>query len=287
MYKHIILFISTLFCLQIFCFAEEKILFSSLTNGFWQIFVMDTTGQNITQLTNSPVDKRYPTYLKNQNKILYRTNNNELFSINTNGENETQMLSDFGEINAIDYCDRLKKFVIVRFRQDVKDVSDLWLCDLDGRNKEILTNNPGLQYNPMFSPDAKQIIYVSGYGFGTHEIFVIDIAKKTNQQLTTNKALDFLPIFSPKGKQIAYVSDITGNYEIWVMDNNGKNQKQLTNSEGIDTRPYWSANGKHIIFTSNRTGSLQLWKMNADGSNQTQMTFQGESNDSCWIEDNQ
>jgi tricorn protease len=36
---------------------------------------------------------------------------------------------------------------------------DLWICDLDGRNVRRLTSDPGIERDPVFSPDGRTIAF--------------------------------------------------------------------------------------------------------------------------------
>ncbi|MBU1087852.1 MAG: DUF5050 domain-containing protein [Candidatus Omnitrophica bacterium] len=271
--------------LFIFCnesWAAEKIIYSSLVDGYWQIYIMDTDGSHKQQLTNSLVDKKFPVYLKNSNKILYKTSNNEFFLINSDGSDTQKFLSDLGSITDAAYNERLKKIVFSRFRQETLDNSDIWMSDIDGNNLTILTNDWGLQYCPSFSSDAKKIVYTSGHGFGTHEIYTLDLDTKKSVRLTEDQALDFFPVFSPNGKKIAYVSDVSGNYDIWIMNIDGSKKTQITKDQAMDTRPFWAPSGKEIVFTSTRSGNLQIWKMDKTGNNFIQLTFDQESQHPFW-----
>ena len=263
------------------CFAEELITYSRLTNGFWQVWVAASDGTSARQLTKGDFDKRYPALLPDVpggRALIYRTNDGRLFKIKLDGRKEHRILDKFDNIANFDIClsGNKKSIVFTRYRTDLRDDCDIWTANPDGSNFRMLTNDIGLQYSPSWSPGLKEIAFVSGGKYGTHEICIMDADGKNRSELTHNDAYDISPSFSPDGRRIAFVSDRTGDYEIWVMDKNGKNQKQLTDSEGLDSSPVWSPKEDKIIFVSNRAGGLQLWMMDSDGRNQRRIT-QGRS----------
>lgn len=264
------------------CQGSRTVAFSRLTDGYWQIWTMQPDGKDARQITSSPSDKRYPVWLANSNKLFYRDNDAYAFIMNLDNGKEERILESFGNIGRVVPSPDGKKLVFIRFRTELLDSSDLWICSIDGRNERVLTHDIGLQYDPAFSPDGSKIAYISGHGHGTYELYVMDSDGKNKKKLTNDGALELFPVFSPDGSEIAYTSNITGDFEIWVMNADGTNARQLTDSHGIDSRPNWSPNGQQILFTSNRTGVLQLWIMNNNGTNPRQLTKEPASNDSDW-----
>ncbi len=261
----------------------NTVAFSRLTGDNWQIWTMRPDGKAAEQITISAADKRYPVWSTDGNEVFFRTNNNEVFAVDLETGEETRVLTSLRLSGGLVPSPDGSRLVFVRFRTQLKDSSSLWLTTaLDARDSRILTRDQGLQYDPDWSPDGRQIVYVSGHGYRKDELYVIDSGGGGKRRLTNNDAIEVLPAFSPDGKTIAYVSDVTGNYEIWLMDPDGSDPKQLTRSKGIDTKPCWSPDGKKIMFVSNRSGTLQLWAMNSDGSNPWQLTTGAPSMDPAW-----
>ena len=170
---------------------------------------------------------------------------------------------------------------------------EIYVMDADGGNQQRLTNNPGRDISPSWSPDGKRITFASdrdGHtgvipGWPTTEIYVIDVDGDNLQNLTNNPHDDREPSWSPDGKRIVFASDRDRkrndhNYEIYVMDADGGNQQRLTNNLFKDTDPSWSPDGKRIVFSSTRDGHFigdfgitpEIYVMDADGGNQQRLT---------------
>ena len=262
--------------------ATNTVAFSRLTGDYWQVWTMQPDGSQTVQITASPADKRYPCWAGDGRKLFFRTNNNQVFSLNLDSGEESIVLPTMGLNGGVVPSPDGTELLFPRFRTQVKDAANLWLTNSDGKDGRMLTRDAGLQYDPTWSPDGRQIAYISGFGYRTDELYIIDSDGKNKHRLTDNKAIDLLPAFAPDGRTITYVSDITGNYEIWTMDIEGGNRRQLTDSKGIDTRPCWSPDGKKKMFVSNRSRTQQIWIENSDGSSPRQLTTGLASMDPAW-----
>ena len=91
-----------------------------------------------------------------------------------------------------------------------------------------LTDTEGSEYDISWSPDGRQILFVSERD-GNPEIYVMDNSGNNVVRLTRNdKVKDVQPVWSPDGKNIAFASDLDGDFDIFIMNNKGEDQKRLT-----------------------------------------------------------
>lgn len=68
---------------------------------------------------------------------------------------------------------------------------DIWIADKDGTNARRLTVNPGVEQNPMFSPDGQQIAFTGNYD-GNTDVYVIPIQGGAPKRVTYHPAADVL-----------------------------------------------------------------------------------------------
>jgi hypothetical protein len=145
--------------------------------------------------------------------------------------------------------------------------SDIYVTNSNGTGTIRLTEEPGADVNPAWSPDGEKIVFASDRA-GNREIYVMNADGTNPVRLTNHAAKDYSPAFSPDGKQIAFVSERAGSADIYVMNADGSNVVPLTGFGGREADPAWSPNGSRIAFS--RTDGV--YSMNPDGTGVTRLT---------------
>ncbi len=142
---------------------------------------------------------------------------------------------------------------------------DVWTVDASGLYPLQLTNAPGFDGQPAYSPNGTKIAFQSSRDFpttqtgtGIFELYVMNADGTNPVRLTSNSAADFEPVWSPEGQKLAFYSDRDGDFEIYVMNADGTNVVQLTSNADADNQPEWSPNGKRIAFNRVSGGTNQL-----------------------------
>jgi len=168
-------------------------------------------------------------------------------------------------------CNRISK---IAFSSTRTGDSEIWKMNSNGENPVNLTNNPGSDSRPFWSPNGKKIGFLSyRTGEGNIEIWIMNPDGTEQRQLTNNPSGEvFAPNWSPDGSKIAFSNNRSGNFEIRVIDADGNNPKKLTTNAAFDSEPRWSPDGSKIIFVSERTGNSDIWIMDIDGSDKAQLT---------------
>ena len=158
---------------------------------------------------------------------------------------------------------------------------NLSIADADGYNEQIIYTSPQPVLSPTWSPDGKQLAYVS-YTNGRPELYIQNIQTRIAKRVAAFAGLNNAPAFSPDGKQLAMALSKDGNAEIYIMDLASYKLQRITRSYGIDTEPAWLPDGSGLIFTSDRGGSPQLYQIDISrfGRKRTpqRLTFEGNYN---------
>lgn len=153
----------------------------------------------------------------------------------------------------------------------------LEVADMDGYNPKPLLVSPEPIMSPTWSPNGKEVAYVSFEG-GNAAIYLQNVRTGQRRIVTDYAGVNGAPAFSPDGKQLALVLTKTGYPKIFIVDIASGKLTQLTNGYAIDTEPSWAPDGKSIIFTSNRGGGPQVYQINLATHQVQRLTYNGDYN---------
>jgi TolB protein len=153
----------------------------------------------------------------------------------------------------------------------------LWIADADGENAQPALNSPEPIISPSWSPNGKELAYVS---FETRKpvVYVHDVSSGKRRVLANFKGSNSAPAWSPDGRTVAVTLSREGGSQIFLIPASGGEPQRLTQSSGIDTEPAFSPDGSAIYFVSDRGGSPQIYRTPARGGPVQRVTFSGNYN---------
>jgi len=255
---------------------SEKILFTSLRDGNFEIHSMNPDGTGVVNLTNDPATDSNGQWSDDGTKIVFRRSlggNDEIFIMNKDGSGQTNVSNDItNDLGPTISPDGTQ----IAFRATRDGNNEIYVMNVDGTGQTNISNFAGTDTSPDWSPDGAKITFERN-----GEIFEMTPTGSGQTNLSNNAGLDFGPRWSPDGTKIAFVSsrDFVGfdinNFEIYVMNADGSGQTRLTNNASFDAFPSWSPDGTEITFTSNRNDgfSEEIFTMNSlDGTGVTRIT---------------
>ena len=145
------------------------------------------------------------------------------------------------------------------FETDAAYMNDIYLMNADGSNVRRLTDVPGYDGGPFFSPDGKRICWrrfsVDG---ATAEIYSMNIDGSDVRRLTEIGAMSWAPFFHPSGDYLIFATNKHGfgNFELYLVRADGKGQPvRATYTDGFDGLPVFLPDGNRLAWTSTRTES--------------------------------
>ena len=154
----------------------------------------------------------------------------------------------------------------------------LIVSDQDGENEYTILESPDPIMSPAWSPDSRQLAYVSFEG-ARSSIYVQTLRTGNRILASSEPGVNGAPAFSPDGRQLVMtLGGADGNLDIYVMDLATRNTRRLTTHRAIDTEGSWSPDGRYIYFNSDRAGGPQVYRVAVSGGSPERVTFEGSYN---------
>ncbi len=198
-----------------------------------ELYLINADGTGLTKI-GVGLD---PSWSPVEDKIAYNSNN-QIYTMNSNGEEITQLTTEYGSMVPAWSPDGTK--IIYTYQEGDRKPS-IWTMNSDGTEKTPLTTSADGECSlPSFSYDGSKIIYVKGPIWYVH--------------------IEMLP---------------TKLNEIWIMSSDGSNKHMIYSPEDSYQWPFqraWNKNNKILFMKNGISGELpEMFVINSDGTNPKQM----------------
>jgi len=166
---------------------------------------------------------------------------------------------------------------------------DIYYFPSRGAQPRRLTNDPGLDYDAVISPDGRWVVFCSERR-GNPDLYAIDLQHEGPPRLLFGSDnMEDQPAFSPDGKTLAFVSDRDGTADIYVAPFDPEKTRSIDRATNItrhiggEFRPAFSPDGKRIAFSADwdvpptglpasRSRESDIYVMDADGKHMQRLT---------------
>ncbi len=187
--------------------------------------------------------------------------NDKVMSSADNLRNTSHQISDniFNEITGIK-GDFLTKILYIK--HSIKNnISTYQLCsaDADTHNTQVLFSSEQPIISPCWSPDGKQIAYVS-FEDNKSKIYIHNLETGHRSSIINSKGIQSSPDWSPNGESIALVASNGNDPNIYIIDLKTKILSQITYGSSINSEPSWMPDGKSLLFTSSRGNGVHIYQ---------------------------
>lgn len=206
--------------------SSEQIAFVSERSGSPQLWIMNSDGSNLRQITAIKDGACQPDWAPDGKRLVF-----------------------------ISPCPSMASGRYTQYPG-----SSLHIIHSDGTGQIDLPLAPEGDFDPAWSPDGKEIAFTSLKN-GRPRIYSLNLSTNGRTDLSHTAYEDRQPAWSPDGKRLAFVR-LYGSEQIWIMNADGSNQKQVTRSNDLnDFWPAWTPDGEILFFGQSTSASLLPWLM--------------------------
>jgi Tol biopolymer transport system component len=238
----------SLFLLAVNAWGAPYISFNSKRTGQSDIiYIIDTNGKNLRNLTNHPADDTGATWAPDGRSfafVLDLDGNNEIY-IKTFNVAQARRLTNHPELDFSPSWSPDGNWIA--FVAGRTGGLHIYKIDINGKNLQRLTNQGKYNLDPDWSPDGQSIAF--GSALGSTYVMDADGKHPRSVRLLVDGVVYsyFQPAWSPDGKQIACVVFDDGN-DIYIMDTDGQNARRVSPLGTWSYNPAWSLDGKWIAY---------------------------------------
>ncbi len=201
----------------------------------------------------------YVTADRSSGETVYR-----LVVADYDGENETVIMESRDPIMSPAWSPDSRRIAYVSFEGNR---SSIFVQTLRTGNRVRVSQRPGINGAPAFSPDGRQLVITQGGVDGNLDIYILDITSRQTRRLTRHRAIDTEGSWSPDGRYIYFTSDRSGGPQIYRVAASGGTPERVTFEGSYNARPRLSPDGRKLAMVHNDRGNYRIAVMDISNRN--------------------
>lgn len=240
-----------------------KVLFYSNRDGDGDLYILDSDGKSLQNLTSNDVADGSPSVSPFKKYVVYITRADE--------DEHGYVIMDFDGKLLYNVNDHIpgafpagwspdSNYLVLG--EDFKGEQrqrQFWVLNV----RTGAVTKSGIGCWCKWSPDSSMVAY---YTCGTTtQLSVYRVDRSTELTLGSNLNRDF--DWSPDGRSLLFTTSRDGNYEIYLANAVNGGLINITAHASGDVYPKWSPDGRQFAFVSDRNGAAALYTAGIDGQN--------------------
>jgi Tol biopolymer transport system component len=157
---------------------------------------------------------------------------------------------------------------------------NIFIMDVDGKNVRQITKGPFQDERPCFSPDGKEIVFVSNRLGKKNGLWRVSVDGTKGPWPLLRRGWGYRPWYSVDGQWIFFYSGINRRHRICKVSAKGGEVIPLTNDNlELSHGPFADPSGKSILAHGIKKGEFHgIWEIPLDGGPPKQLMPKGFEN---------
>ena len=231
----------------------SKIAFVSDVTGSKQIYICDTNGANVEQVTRQAYGAVSPAIASDGSMLAYTGYGSgfaNVMLIDMGAGQERQMANTPGMNTSPSFSPDARKLALT---MSFVGNPEIFILDLANGHAICVTESVGAPSSPTWHPDGRRLMYSANEGGGP-QLFVVDTStEQSSARWPTDYAFAADPEWSPNGSQVAFTTRIGNDWAVAVQAYPSGSSKVIQRSGA--QHPTWSPDGRSLAYTQHG----QLW----------------------------
>lgn len=264
--------------------STQKIVFLADYTGLDDVYIMNTNGSGIANLSNTPNFREWhPRISPDRQRIVFAREVNPQFLrpfvMNIDGSNAHELnIHPGSHVGALDWSPDGQKFA---FHSNYDGDWEIYICDLNSTQITQLTFNQANDWLPIWSPNGNWIAYQSDEG-GFFKAYLIRPDGTQKHLLTNMPGLEERePEFSPDGNRIVFNGrDNSPAWDLFLVNIDGSNLTRLTNTPDVNEfHECWGPEEGRIVFVKYANVNRGLYFFNLQNNTITSLLDSPNANE--------
>lgn len=247
-------------------FLSSRIAFIEKAAEKYYLTVIDFDGANKKVLFSSSEIIVMPEWSRDGRHIYYTSyagDNPNLWRIAVK-TGKRELISNHKGLNTSATAHPTKDKIALRLSKD--GTSEIYTMDIKTKKLKRMTTNFSIDTAPSYSPDGKEIAFVSNRSGNPHIYRLFTDNPSRVERLTSQGKYNQDPDYSPDGQYIAFTGrDEKYMFDVFLFDTETRSILRVTQNQGKNETPSFSPDGRLLVFSSDRTGKEDLYISNKDG----------------------
>ena len=256
--------------------VSDKIVFYSNMEGTGNLFIMDSDGKNLKNISRGIGPCTDPNFSSDGKMIVFTCygNGQDIYIYYVDKDTVSLVLNDNSCPPYPIFFDNNKRILFSSFHSNYA----LYSINIDGSDLKLFCDIPKAAEEFMkASPDGSKITF-TGMHAPYEDIYIINSDGSNLQKLTKPGQRARKSFFSPNCNTLFYLKLLSPiNWDIFLINLEDLSTKNLTNTNNGENYPDISKNGNKLIYISYRNLKQDIYLMDLNTGKETNLTNSNEA----------